>query len=107
MKHTLKIIIFGTVLIITSLTAKAENIISGPALGCVTITQFENILKANKYDAKRAGQMMDEAIATKDCKLFKEGQEVIVLPSAENIPYKRIRDTVSVRGYWVLKGRID
>lgn len=107
MKHTLKIITISAGVLFAPLAAKAETIKGGPALGCRTIVQLETILEANKYDAARAGQLMDQAMAVKDCKIFKEGQEVLVIPGTKSPIYKRIRGPISVRGFWVFKGRVD
>jgi hypothetical protein len=108
MKHTLKIITIGAGVLFAPMLAKAETIIgAGAAFGCTTITQFERIMDANKYDAKRAGKMMDEALSNKTCKFFTNGQEVKLLSEAENTHYKRIQGAATDKSYWVFKGRVQ
>lgn len=107
MKHTLKIITIGAGVLLAPFAAKAETITgAGTAFGCTTISQFERILLANKYDEALAGKMMEQAVATKDCKHFPVGAKVTVVPTPDNGKFVRVRGPISARGFWVFKGRV-
>lgn len=107
MKKSLIILLIGAGLYLsTPANATEPVILGGSALGCRSIVEYENILEANRTNEKLAGQMIDQAIAKKDCKLFQEGEKVRIVAKPNGSEFIRVQSLGIASGYFVRKGRV-